>query len=496
MKTGSLKGIPIRVEAAVRGPAAEAGAAAAAAAPQTVEIDLFEKHRKVYPRAVTGRFASLRWVMVWVTQLVFYGLPWIPWGDRQAVLFDLGARKFYLFGLVMWPQDFIFLALLLIICAFGLFLVTAVAGRVWCGYACPQTVYTEIFMWIERRIEGDRIARMKLDAGPWNVDRVWRKTAKQAAWIAVALWTGFTFVGYFTPIRTLAGEIATLSLGPWETFWVLFYGFATYGNAGFMREQVCKYMCPYARFQSAMFDRDTLIIGYDPARGEARGSRSRKADRHALGLGDCIDCGLCVQVCPTGIDIRNGLQYDCIACGACVDVCDDVMGKMQYPKGLIRYTTQRALDSGADAGGADTRALWRRLLRPRTVVYTVVLLAIAAGFVGGIALRAPVRVDVLRDRNTLAEVVEDRIENAYRLQMMNMTERPARYVVTVAGLPGARIVSPDEVRLESTESRALPVRVQVPAASLSSGARRIEFIVTDPERGTSVRERSSFIVPR
>ena len=252
-------------------------------------VSLYEKQKKIYPRSVSGWFMGWRWALVWLTQLVFYGLPWLQWNDRQAVLFDLSSRRFYIFNLVLYPQDFIYLTALLVISALGLFFFTAVAGRLWCGYACPQTVYTEIFMWVERRIEGDRIARMRLDEGPWTFEKVWRKTAKQAAWIAIGLWTGFTFVGYFTPIHTLAASALTLGFGPWEWFWVLFYGFATYGNAGYMREQVCKYMCPYARFQSAMFDKDTMIITYDEQRGDPRGSRTRKADPKLLGLGDCID---------------------------------------------------------------------------------------------------------------------------------------------------------------------------------------------------------------
>jgi len=316
---------------------------AATAASSDKVIWMYAKSEKIYPRAVSGWFAKWRWSLVWLTQIVFYGLPWLMWNDRQAVLFDLVSRRFYIFGLVLYPQDFIYLTALLIISAYSLFLFTAVAGRLWCGYACPQTVYTEIFLWVERKIEGDRQKRQKLDAGPWNFNRIWRKVAKQGAWIAIALWTGFTFVGYFTPIHTLAREATQLGFGPWEWFWVFFYGFATYGNAGYMREQVCKYMCPYARFQSAMFDKDTLIISYDAERGEPRGSRSKKADPAKLGLGACVDCGLCVQVCPTGIDIRKGLQYECIGCAACVDVCNGVMDKMGYEPGLVRYATENAL---------------------------------------------------------------------------------------------------------------------------------------------------------
>ena len=342
-------------------PATASGAASSDAAGEIVS--LYAAHQKIYARAVSGWFSAWRWALVWGTQILFYGLPWLQWNDRQAVLFDLGARRFYIGGLVLHPQDFIYLTGLLIVSAYGLFLFTAVAGRLWCGYACPQTVYTEIFMWFENRIEGDRAKRMKLDAAPWNGEKLLRKGSKQFVWLAFGLWTGFTFVGYFTPIRTLAAEAATLGFGPWEWFWILFYGFATYGNAGYMREQVCKYMCPYARFQSAMFDHDTMIISYDTARGEPRGSRPRSAPHASLaqlGKGECIDCSLCVQVCPTGIDIRKGLQYECIGCAACIDVCDSVMDKMSYPRGLIRYATQNGINKGWDKA-----QMLRRVLRPR-----------------------------------------------------------------------------------------------------------------------------------
>jgi cytochrome c oxidase accessory protein FixG len=309
-----------------------------------------------------------RWAMVFLTQLVFYGLPWLEWGQRQMVLFDLGARRFYIFGLVLYPQDFIYLTGLLIISALSLFLFTAVAGRLWCGFSCPQTVYTEIFMWIEHKIEGDRSARLRLDGGPWTFEKIRKKFFKQIVWITVALWTGFTFVGYFVPIRELGVELLAWQ-GGWQIFWVLFYGFATYGNAGFMREQVCKYMCPYARFQSAMFDKDTLIVSYDVERGEPRGPRNKTVDYKAKGLGDCIDCTLCVQVCPVGIDIRKGLQYECIGCGLCVDACNTVMDKMKYPRGLIRFTTQ----NGVVKRWTQSQML-RRVLRPRVIQRPLVAL--------------------------------------------------------------------------------------------------------------------------
>src|SRR5512134_3163578 len=346
----------------------KSGTIADSAPGEAVEQTLYEVRRRIYPRAVSGVFARWRVALVVATQLVFYGVPWLTWNDRQAVLFDLVSRKFYIFGLVLWPQDIVYLTVLLIISAYSLFLFTAVAGRLWCGYACPQTVYTEIFMWIERKVEGDRMARMKLDKQPVGARKVGLKAAKHGLWILLALWTGFTFVGYFTPIRMQWGEVWSGALGPWQTFWILFYGFATYGNAGWMREQVCKYMCPYARFQGVMFDPDTLIITYDGNRGEPRGPRNKSVDHKAKGLGDCVDCGICVQVCPTGIDIRNGLQYECIGCGACVDGCNQVMAKMGYPKGLIRYSTEKAIQQNLQ--GAQ---IARRMARPRVLLYTGIL---------------------------------------------------------------------------------------------------------------------------
>jgi cytochrome c oxidase accessory protein FixG len=243
---------------------------------------LYRSEDKIYPREIRGRFATLRKLAMFLLLGMFYVGPWLTWGGRQAVLFDLPARKFYVFGMTLWPQDFIYLALLLIILAVSLFFFTALAGRLWCGFACPQTVWTEAFTWIERLIEGDRARRIKLDQAPWTLDKLWRKSLKQLLWITLALYTGFTFVAYFVDVRVLATSLVTLSAGPWETFWVLFYGFATYGNAGYMREQVCKYMCPYARFQGAMFDKDTLIITYDEERGEPRGARRRGADPSEL----------------------------------------------------------------------------------------------------------------------------------------------------------------------------------------------------------------------
>jgi cytochrome c oxidase accessory protein FixG len=467
-------------------------------APQVAVVSMYAGAQKLYPRSVSGRFANLRWFFVALTQAVFYGLPWLTWNGRPAVLFDLAARRFFIGPLVLYPQDFIYLTALLLLSAFGLFLFTAIAGRVWCGYACPQTVYTEIFMAIERAFEGDRQRRQKLDAAPWSWRKLWRKGGKHTTWLALGLWTGFTFVGYFTPIRQLWAEAFTLSFGPWEWFWVVFYGVATWGNAGFMREQVCLYMCPYARFQSAMFDRDTLIIGYDATRGEPRGSRARNA-----GAGDCIDCTLCVQVCPTGIDIRQGLQYECIGCAACIDVCDGVMDKVGTPRGLIRYDTQNGIERGASRA-----QLLRRLLRPRVLVYGGLLLVVGSAFVASLALRAPFRVDVVRDRASLARLVADGwIENSYRLQIMNATEHPQRYRVAVSGLAGAELAERPLVEVGPAQSRWVPVAVRVPpdaAQTLGPGAHPLHFVIERGPHGDAaaapapayLRERSTFVVPR
>jgi cytochrome c oxidase accessory protein FixG len=456
-------------------------------------FSLYQAHQKIYPRAVTGRFARLRWAAVWFTQLLFYGLPWLTWNDRQAVLFDLQARKFHLFGVILWPQDFIYLAGLLVIAALSLFFFTAVAGRLWCGYACPQTVYTELFMWIERKVEGDRVARMKLDAGPLSLTKLRIKATKHALWLALALLTGFTFIGYFAPIRELGSQVLAFALGPWQWFWLLFYSFATWGNAGFMREQVCKYMCPYARFQSAMFDRDTMIVTYDGERGEPRGSRSRKADPKALGLGSCVDCTLCVQVCPTGIDIRDGLQYECIGCAACVDVCDSVMDRMGYARGLVRYATTHALSDHLDR-----QQMLRRVLRPRTLVYGTLLLILTGTLLGSLALRNPLKVDVIRDRNVLARIVEDgRIENTYRLHFMNASETPHTLRISVEGLEGIRIASPLRYDVSAASNRAVPVSVQVPPGIGQPGSNPIRFVieaVDDPSLAR--REKAAFMVPR
>ncbi|PWV64699.1 cytochrome c oxidase accessory protein CcoG [Plasticicumulans acidivorans] len=426
----------------------------------------YVKRAKIYARATSGRFARLRVLAVLALLGLYYILPWIPWDNRQAILFDLPARKFYVFGWVFWPQDFFFLALLLIIAALSLFFFTALAGRLWCGYACPQTVWTETFMWIENWVEGERNARIKLDRGPWTGTKIRKKVTKHALWFIFALWTGFTFVGFFTPITDLAARLYPFDLGPWETFWIFFYAFATWGNAGFMREQVCLYMCPYARFQSAMFDKDTLIISYDTERGEPRGARKRGTDLKTSGLGDCVDCTLCVQVCPTGIDIRNGLQYQCIGCAACIDVCDEVMDKMNYPQGLIRYTTEHALLHKQP-----------HVVRPRMMVYGALLLALTIGLLYAISIRIPLQLDVIRDRNALYRMTDEGlVENVYTLKLINMDESPHRYALAVSGIPGLKLSEQvGEISVDSGEVRVIPVRLSADPQDLRTASSEIHF---------------------
>ncbi|MGY0799542.1 4Fe-4S dicluster domain-containing protein [Lysobacter sp. A286] len=515
-----------------------------------IDIDLldgggfstYSKDSKVYPRDVSGPLDRLRKISVFWLLGMYYVFPWLQWDGRQAVLFDLPARQFHIFGLTFWPQDFTFLAMLLIILALVLFFVTALAGRVWCGYACPQTVWTEVFLWMERWTEGDRAKRIKLDAGPWNRDKILRKGSKHVLWLTFALWTGFTFVGFFTPIVSLAERTMPFDWNGWETFWVLFYAGATLGNAGFLREQVCKYMCPYARFQSAMFDRDTMIIAYDPMRGEPRGPRRRglgdvisrgrglldkalayelvfRASGHdAAGnamvearedaglandaaftasldhpltrpetdtAGDCIDCTMCVQVCPTGIDIRNGLQYDCIACGACIDACDDVMDKMGYPRGLIRYSTQNAID------GKPTR-----ILRPRVFVYAALLLVLVVGWGWGVATRSPLIADVLRDRNALYREVSDGIENGYTLKLVNKTNQPQEYRVSLDAATGGMVLrsGPQSVKAGAAEVVSLPLAVTAPATI--TGRHDLRFVIESADGSTREIVDSSFFGPQ
>jgi len=455
-------------------------------------VSLYEAHQKIYPRNISGFYKNWRWAMIWITQIVFYGVPWLQWGERQAVLLDISTHRFYIFGLVLYPQDLIYLVIILIIAALALFLFTAVAGRLWCGFACPQSVYTEIFLWIERKVEGDRAARMRLDNMKFGLKKFYKKWLKHLAWISFSMWTGFTFLGYFTPIRDLIHNISLFNLSPWETFWICFYGFATYGNAGFLREQICKHMCPYARFQSAMFDNDTLIVTYDEKRGEPRSGRSRKVDAKQSGLGDCIDCSFCVQVCPTGIDIRNGLQYECISCGLCVDACNSIMDKMEYPRGLIRFSTQNALTQHWTQ-----HQVIRKILRPRVLIYSGLLLFMSAGLVYSLATQVAFKVDVIRDRGVMSRLVAGgKVENVYRLQITNASEKMETYRISVEGIKGLAIASDKEFTVNPAESRMVAVSLQIEDGSIKSGSHPIEFEIEAASTLAEISEKSIFYMSR
>lgn len=454
---------------------------------EVTEQALYEKRKKIYPREVHGVFAWLRGSGVLILLGLYYIIPWLQWDERQMLLFDLPARKFYIFGLVFWPQDFFYLTLLLILAALALFFFTALAGRLWCGYACPQTVWTEAFLWIERKVEGSRPKQMKLDKAPLDFRKFRIKATKHFLWIAFSVYTGLTFVGYFSPIRELFVDFVYFDNGPWELFWIYFYGFATYGNAGWLREQVCIYMCPYARFQSAMIDPDTLIISYDNNRGEKRGSRKKNEDPREKGLGDCIDCTICVQVCPTGIDIRDGLQYQCIGCAACIDACDDVMEKMGYEKGLVKYTTHNTMN------GKKTH-----LLRPRIIVYATILIAVTVGVFYSIYNRMPLAMDVIRDRNSLyRETNEGLVENVYILKIMNMAGEAHDYELSVDGHEGLKLlVDSQTISVDSGEVAELPVRVQIDPDSLTSRSTEVSFnLVATDDKNLHVEEEARLIGP-
>jgi len=437
-----------------------------------VEQSLYAKREKIYPRQVHGLFAWFRTSGVLILLGFYYVIPWLQWDERQLLLFDLPARKFYILGMVFWPQDLFYLTLMLIVAALTLFFVTALAGRVWCGYACPQTVWTEAFLWIERKVEGDRPKQMKLDKAPWSVRKYRIKITKHFLWIIFSLFTGLTFVGYFSSMRELSINFINFSNGPWELFWIYFYALATYGNAGWLREQVCMYMCPYARFQSAMIDKDTLIISYDAVRGESRGSRKKSEDPKERGLGDCIDCTICVQVCPTGIDIRDGLQYECIGCSACIDACDDVMDKMGYDRGLVKYTTENTMLGNKT-----------KLFRPRIVIYAFILAVVTSGTFYSIYSRMPLAMDVIRDRNSLfRETNEGLIENVYTLKIMNMTNTVHSYSLSVTGVEDLNLlIDSFDIEVEAGKIIELPVRVQVDPENLSTRSVALSFnlIATD-----------------
>ena len=422
----------------------------------------------IHTRSFTGLFRTLRVAGAGFLFLAFFGTVWLNWGGRQAVLWDLAESKFHIFGATFWPQDFILLSALLIICAFGLFAITVFAGRVWCGYTCPQSSFTWLFMWCEKVTEGERNQRIKLQAAPWSLNKLARRSAKHTLWLGISVLTGLTFVGYFTPIRPLAAELLTWQLGGVSLFWVVFFTAATYINAGWLREAVCMHMCPYARFQSVMFDKDTLTISYDAARGEHRGPRKREAKPADVGLGDCIDCHVCVQVCPTGIDIRDGLQMECIGCAACIDACDSIMDKMGYARGLVSYTSEHQLQGGKT-----------HLLRPRLIGYSAVLLLMIAALVMALVQRPMVSLDVTKDRGMFRENSQGQIENIYSLKVINKTQQRQDYRLELVDAEGFQLQGKTQISLAPGEISDVPVSVALLADKPASSSQTLRFKVTD-----------------
>jgi len=451
---------------------------------QRIEVvELYESADKVYQRRITGRFQRLRRNIAWPLFAGFLLLPWINWGDRQSVLFDLVERKFHILGLTLWPQDLVLLSAVLIISAFLLFTVTVAVGRAWCGYSCPQTIWTQLFVWAELFAEGDRNQRIQLDQRSWSLEKLRKKSLKHGLWLTISAVTAITFVGYFTPVRQLIIDLSQWQANGWAVFWIGFFAFATYGNAGWMREQVCKYMCPYARFQSAMFDSETLIISYDQERGEPRGARKKGVKDDSKG--DCIDCYMCVQVCPVDIDIRDGLQYECISCGLCIDACDQVMDRMGYEPGLVRYTTEKELEGQP----------WR-FWRPKLVGYSIMSMVIVVGFILLLVGRSLMELDIIRDRNQLyRELSNGGVENTYLLKIMNKDQQPHDYRITLESAQGLRLSTDQVIPVGAGEVFDLPVRAVFDPAETSAQTESIRFCLTELETQAALCEESRFIAP-
>lgn len=451
-------------------------------------VEKYNARDQIYVRKVSGFFQRLRQKMNFVFLTVFALIPWLQYNDHQAVLFDIIDQRFFLWGLTLWPQDLTLLAWLFILSAFILFFVTTFLGRVWCGYLCPQTVWTFIFIWFEEKIEGTANQRKKLDSQKLSINKLWRKALKHSCWMFFSVLTGLTFVGYFVPVQTLFNDFFTLNASFAVAATVWFFALCTYGNAGWMREIMCLHMCPYARFQSAMFDKDTMTVSYDYNRGESRGARNKKQDHKAMGLGDCIDCSLCVQVCPTGIDIRNGLQYECINCGACIDACDGVMEKMNYPKGLIRHTTEHEL-----------KGKKVHLLRAKLVGYAVVLFVMSSLLIMEIVNRVPVALDIIRDRNELArENFNGEVENVYTLKILNKSQTNNTYRLSVQGLENVKWIGEQEVTVKAADVYTLPISLAIDPYDLKDHMTKIIFVVEQisPEDNVIFEQQSRFFKKR
>ncbi|SDB73211.1 cytochrome c oxidase accessory protein CcoG [Belnapia rosea] len=423
---------------------------------------LYAAHRKVYPRAVQGRVRRVKWAVLALLLGLYYTVPWLRW-DRgpgapdQAVLVDMAHARLFFFWIELWPQEVYFLTGLLILGAIGLFAATSLFGRIWCGFACPQTVWTDLFLWVERRIEGDRNARMRRDAGPPSRDRTLRRLAKHAAWLAIAAATGGAWVMYFHDAPSLVLHPGSVSLQTW--FFFVLFTTTTYVLAGFAREQVCTYMCPWPRFQAAMLDQDSLVVTYRDWRGEPRGTPKDP------GNGDCVDCSACVQVCPTGVDIREGQQLGCIGCGLCIDACDDIMRKLHRQEGLIGFETlanlaaSQAATDELEPGPARLAAGMNarrppRLLRPRTLMYGGVLTLVSAVMLGALLMRETLSLTVLPERAPpFVRLSDGGVRNAYLLKLADKSRDGGRYTLALDGVSGLRLLVQDA----ATDAAGLPV---------------------------------------
>lgn len=438
-------------------------------------IKPYKSQTSVYVREQKGFYQKIRRYINWLLMFLFIALPFIQFNDQQALLLDVVKQEFRIFNLTFWPQDFILLAGIFMVAAFALFFVTTWLGRVWCGYVCPQTVWTLAYVWVEHRIEGTRNKRIALDKAPWSFSKLSKKALKHLIWQLMSLFTATTFISYFVPVSELYSTMITFDWSGAVTFWVFFFAIATYANAGWMREHVCIHLCPYSRFQSAMFDKNTLLVAYDSKRGESRAPRKRKDDAKALGLGDCVDCNLCVDVCPAGIDIRNGIQYECINCGLCIDACDETMDKFNYAKGLISYTSEQKL------AGKETKRFNLKLASygSLSLIFTVLL-----GI--WISNRIPLEANIIRDRNALYRVnYEGVVENTYTLKILNKSQTPLHYdinVANIASLPELALQLPKKLLVGAGVMREVPVTLAIDGELLNKKITDIDFTIQAVEQ--------------
>ena len=492
-----------------RSPVGDSGPSAQPPSPPPSPPPLYASHTKIYPKAVRGRFRRIKWALTTALLILFLVLPWLRW-DRgagvpdQAVLFDLDAQRFYLFFVELWPQHIYYFTGAMILAAIGLFLATALAGRVWCGYACPQTVWTDLYVWVEERIEGDRGARIRLDNGPRNARWFARKAAKHAVWLLIALATGATAIFYFVDAPGYVRDLARLEPSTLASGWMLFMAASTYAMAGFMREQMCVYVCPWPRIQAALLDEESLVVTYQDWRGEGRAPLRKDQGweaRKGTGLGDCIDCNACVHVCPTGIDIRNGIQMDCISCGLCIDACNDVMTRIGRPGDLIRYDTQAAQAAKA----MNRRPEPYRLVRPRTVVYTLLMLVVGGVMAWSFALKPAAGLSVLRDRAPLYVALSGGdLQNSYTVKIANMTRQPQAHRLTLAGIAGAVLTAAGVEGAEGAELdlTAAPdtvqtyrVHVRVPRSAVAAVSTPVTFTLTNAAEGGVQTAATVFLGP-